>query len=372
MTRAFSLQGKPMTSHVPPELEDKFKSCKEKVMMSGMDEAGAYAVCYNSVVKADPEATKMAEEHGWDAAAYKAGARNSVKDLQRIRQIKNLNIEIGRHLMPAIENINAIIDLCEELGAAPMTPMQPEQNMEYNGEDMAGMAASAKAGSAIVADHALGRLTAVKAVGDWELDVLAVPFGTDSDGQTFDKNTDFMLGDFSQPAIIYHHGVNPGKGSIQDKPVIIGKTTMIEKRSDGIHIRVMLDKSLEWARRVWEAAKKGLAVASSDSIAHLARLEVNGKRQMYDKGRAGRIAVWPLAGVSLWDKVSGNFNPASRYALALPAMKAIYRDAGIPFPELSDSTNGDTPEAGEAERRAWAEKTLAKARQYLSKIHEEI
>ncbi len=31
---------------------------------------------------------------------------------------------------------------------------------------------------------------AIKAVGDWELDVLAIPFSKDTDGQWFDENTD--------------------------------------------------------------------------------------------------------------------------------------------------------------------------------------
>lgn len=209
----------------------------------------------------------------------------------------------------------------------------------------------------------------IKAVGDWELDVLAVPFDKpDSDGQTFDVNTDFMLEHFASPAILYHHGVEPGKKSLQKKPVIIGKAQAVEVKSDGVHIRVLLDKSLEWARRVWEAAKNGLAVASSDSISHLARLEVNGKSMMYEKNKPGRISVWALAGVSLWDRVEGNFQPASRYALALPAMKAIYRDAGIQFPDVSNDTHGGEPYADEAARRARIAKIQATARKHLSKI----
>lgn len=175
----------------------------------------------------------------------------------------------------------------------------------------------------------------VKAVGDWELEIRAVPFGIDRDEQSFDAQTDYMLAEFPTPVITYHHGVNPGAKGLQANPMIIGKTTSVEKRADGIWIRVLLDKTLDFARRVWEAAKKGLAVASSDSIAHLARLEVNGKQIFYDKDRPGRIAVWPLAGVSLWDLGNGNFRPASPNAIALPAMKAIYREAGLPFPDFN-------------------------------------
>ena len=205
---------------------------------------------------------------------------------------------------------------------------------------------------------------AVKAVGDWELEVRAVPFGRDSDGQTFDAQTDYMLEHFASPAIIYHHGVEPGAKNLEGKPVIIGKTIGVEKRHDGIYLRVLLDKTIDYARRVWEAAKKGKAVASSDSISHLARLEVAGKRIMYEKNRPGRIAVWPLAGVSLWDRVAGNFTPASHNAIALPAMKAIYRDGKLPFPV---DTTGGASEAAIAARRAEIKRILAQADEILKR-----
>lgn len=40
-----------MPNNVPPELEDKFKSCKEQVMAEGKSEDEAYAICYTSVVE---------------------------------------------------------------------------------------------------------------------------------------------------------------------------------------------------------------------------------------------------------------------------------------------------------------------------------
>jgi len=216
-----------------------------------------------------------------------------------------------------------------------------------------------------ITSQVLESLRAVKAVGDWEIEIRAVPFGADSDQQVFDGDTDYMLDTFNNPAILYHHGIMPGKQVIQDKPIVIGKAVSVEKRSDGIYIRAILDKTLEFARKVWEAAKNGLAVASSDSIAHLARLDVDGKRIMYEKSRAGRIAVWPLAGVSLWDNVTGNFQPASRNAIALPAMKAIYREAGLPFPELD--TSGGEPEAS-AEHRARVREAKEQSQKLLKSL----
>lgn len=208
---------------------------------------------------------------------------------------------------------------------------------------------------------------AVKAVGDWEVEIRAVPYGEDSDRQIFDAYTDYMIDTFPSPAILYHHGVMPGKGKLQDKPIVIGKSQKVEQRADGVWIRAALDKSKEYAQRVWDAAKKGIAVASSDSISHLARLDIAGKRIMYEKGRPGRIAVWPLAGVSLWDAVAENFRPASRNAIALPAMKAIYRDAGIIFPDI-DTSGGDTDASEDVKaNRARIAKLQQEVREYLAK-----
>ncbi|HMM99862.1 MAG TPA: hypothetical protein PKC99_12690 [Anaerolineales bacterium] len=211
----------------------------------------------------------------------------------------------------------------------------------------------------------------VKVAGEWIVEVRGVPFGVDRDNQTFDANTDYMLDQFPTPIITYHHGINPGRDGIQGRPVIIGKTLDVEQRKDGIWLRVLLDKTVEFARRVWEAAQKGLAVASSDSIAHLARLEVNGKQIMYEKDRPGRIAVWPLAGMSLWDAGHGNFMPASPNAIALPSMKAMYREAGLTFPDVTDT--GGVPEASAGRARVAkanaaqlaAEKLLKKTRQLV-------
>jgi len=192
----------------------------------------------------------------------------------------------------------------------------------------------------------------VKALGDWQIDILAVPFGVrDSDEQFFDNGTDIMQANFPNPAILYHHGIQPGMQELQEKPVVIGKALSVEKRPDGWHIIALLDKAQEFARRVWEAAKNGIAAASSDSIAHLARLETDGKTIMYEKNRPGRISVWPLAGVSLWDRVEGNAVPAFPYknVVPLPAMKAIYKEAGFDFPEI-DATHGASQAAKDLKR----------------------
>jgi hypothetical protein len=99
--------------------------------------------------------------------------------------------------------------------------------------------------------------SAVKAVGDWELDVLAVPFGAkDSDGQWFDGDTDIMHEAFSTPVAIYQHGVQQGAKGYQDKPIVIGSTVpgSLEKKGDGWHLRVVLNKALKQAKDIMDAA----------------------------------------------------------------------------------------------------------------------
>lgn len=197
---------------------------------------------------------------------------------------------------------------------------------------------------------------AVKAIGDWELDVLAIPFGTkDSDGQWFDENTDIMHEAFSTPLAVYQHGVKQGAKALQDKLIIVGKTQAgtLEKKSDGWHIRLILDKAVEFTKGIMDAAKRGMLAVSSGSISHLARLDVGGKQIMYEKDRPGRISVWPFAEISLWEKGNGNLSPANHSAIALPAMKAIYRDAGLQFPDVTvEGTDGVLPDAEQAAKRA--------------------
>ena len=214
---------------------------------------------------------------------------------------------------------------------------------------------------------------AVKAVGDWELEVKVVPFNDrDSDKQWFDSNTDIMEDAFSTPLAIYQHGVKQGAKELQEKPIVVGKTVpgSLEKRGDGWYLRLILNKAVKVAKDIMEAARKGLVAVSSDSISHLARLEVGGKMIQYEKNREGRIAVWPLAGFSLWEMGNGNFRPASRATFALPTFKAMYREADTPFPDVVADTGGGTSEAATvAANRARIATIKEQSKQLISKAN---
>jgi len=172
------------------------------------------------------------------------------------------------------------------------------------------------------------KAASVKAVGDWELDVLAVPFGgpnrgKDTDGEYFSNNTDLYHSHFKSPLVTYYHGYDP-EGNPQGTPEIIGnvKENTWEKRGDGWWVRVGLDKLSQYASRVWEAAKEGIARASSGSITHLVR-----------KAPDGEILKWPIGELSIFD-TGGNRQPANSFAVAMPVMKAVYEKAGYQFPDI--------------------------------------
>ncbi len=200
---------------------------------------------------------------------------------------------------------------------------------------------------------------AVKVAGDNLLDVLAIPFaGKDADGQWFDADTDIMEESFATPVAVYQHGITQGGGAYDARPVIVGRTIpgTLKKMRDGWHLQVALDMTKKLVKGIMDAARNGKVAVSSGSVSHLTRLEVNGKLQSYEKNKPGRIAVWPLAEISLWEMGNGNHQPASRFAVAMPTMKAIYRDAGVGFPEIS--TKADLSDAQRAAKKAQRQREI--------------
>lgn len=167
----------------------------------------------------------------------------------------------------------------------------------------------------------------IKALGDWELEVLGNPFGSvddkDSDGEFFSTRTKFHSDRFTSPLVHYYHGFSP-EGQPDGDPEVIGEVKSIENRADGVWYRVLLDKASEYAKRVWEAAKQGFARASSGSLVHLVRT-----------GEDGEILNFPVAELSLFDTAGGR-QPANKYAVALPVVTKSYKTAGKQLPAMED------------------------------------
>lgn len=171
--------------------------------------------------------------------------------------------------------------------------------------------------------------------GEWELDVLGIPFGDesnrDSDGEFFTARTKLHEDKFPHAPAVYYHGFGDNNRP-SASPAYIGRTVAAERRNDGVWYRVVLNKASELAKRVWEAAQRGTAFASSGSVAHLVR-----------KATSGEILEWPVAELSIFDTDNGK-RPANRYAVALPVLKAVYDEAGLILPENIDADDTDTPE----------------------------
>lgn len=166
-------------------------------------------------------------------------------------------------------------------------------------------------------------LTSIKALDDWTLDVLGVPFsgpifGRDLDGQRFTPDTKLHLDRFN-PLVLYYHAFDEN-GQPQGEPEEIGQIISHEQRPDGWWFKILLDQANDYAHRVWDAAQKNLARASSGTAEHLMRIADNGE-----------ILNWPMVELSLLDAVEGR-QPVNAYAVAVPAVKAHYHKANRPLP----------------------------------------
>ncbi len=188
----------------------------------------------------------------------------------------------------------------------------------------------------------------IKTAGDWELDVLAIPFGgpdygKDLQGEFFTPDTDLSLDNYEKPLVCYYHGFDENKQPMKT-PEIIGDVISQETRADGHWVKILLRKANEYAKKVWAAAQKGMAKASSGTVAHLARSEWGGE-----------ITFWPFAEITLLDEsVEESRIPANAYAVAIPVMKALYAKAGINLPDILDPQNPQAKAKG-AEHRAKAD-----------------
>jgi HK97 family phage major capsid protein len=169
--------------------------------------------------------------------------------------------------------------------------------------------------------------SSIKAVEDgesWKLMVLGAPYGWDKDGERFTPDTNFMLEIGESRPAIYFHGLNVTANGMQEVPEVIGKATAVKRDEQGLWFEVMLDKANKFAKRVWEAAKKGIAKASSGAINHLVR-------DMPD----GTIAVWPIGELSLIDEGTHR-HPANPRAVAMP-IKSLFETAELEIPQAFET-----------------------------------
>jgi len=160
--------------------------------------------------------------------------------------------------------------------------------------------------------------SAVKAVGDMVLEVLGLPFGSDRQGQSFDANTDIGLsvGD-EVPALYYHGFAERAAKSVQR----LGTAVYSGVTDAGHMFKVTLNAAHDKAQAVYDAAKAGLARASSDSSAHLVR-------PTGIVGKPGRVSSWPIFALSLMDAETAS-TAINQRAVAMAAAKALFEEIEI-------------------------------------------
>lgn len=176
----------------------------------------------------------------------------------------------------------------------------------------------------------------IKTGKEYELDILANPYGSpddlDSDGEYFAPDTQFYEDKLELPPAVYYHGGDE-KGEEAPEPQFVGRTIKRWVDQLGVWYRVVLDKTSEYAAKVWEAAKEGKARVSSGAVPATVRKE------------GPKITHWMNGEVSIFDTNYGK-QPANKYAIAMPAKaKAIYEKAGIQLPEELQQANAQAGDA---------------------------
>ncbi len=296
--------------------------CVPRMMEEGREQDQAVAACL-----------QMWRDKGAKEEAVKVGARNSRDDRGRVRAIRKAASDIVDHTKAMEPNDEDPKPEPIIMGSKPI-----KGDMEalfISLPDIPG---------------------AVKTLGDWELEVLGVPFGgpdkgKDSDGQYFSKNTNTYKEYFKTIPVFYYHGINPDGKSVQPDLIQIGTAKYSHTDKLGQWFKVTLDRTVEFAKRIWEAAKRGIARASSGSLSHLVRIE-----------KSGEIMNWPVAELSLID-AQGKRQPANAWAVATPLIKAHYDKAHLEYPvipsdeddNISANLIGGAQGAGEAPERTDSE-----------------
>lgn len=201
----------------------------------------------------------------------------------------------------------------------------------------------------------------VKAAGDWELDILANPYGgpdngRDTDGQYFSPRTKFHADQLPNPPAVYYHGYGDDKRPM-GLPEFIGRTVKRWVDDRGVWYRVALNRASAFAKRVWDAAQRGAARASSGVVLATHRVD----------NVTGEILSWMNGEISIFETDTGK-RPANGYAVAIPALKAVYQQAGLTLPVFPDSNatpqtdaTGAASPVAVARRSAVAHPTTVKA-----------
>jgi hypothetical protein len=246
---------------------------------------------------------------------------------------------------------------------ADETPTTEKRGARHSGADMAHLAdihghATAIQAAALALGHAVPEMVqtikagdvppdaqpapivgTIKAAGEWEIDILANPYGgpnngKDADGEFFSPRTKFHEDKIPSPPIVHYHGYGDDKRP-EGLPVFLGMPTKRWVDALGVWYRATLDKTVARAAEMMAAARKGTLRASTGVVLATHRVDQ----------ATGEILSWMNGEISIFDTATGK-RPANSYAVARPALKALYAQAGLELPNFPDDTPPETDATG--------------------------
>lgn len=121
--------------------------------------------------------------------------------------------------------------------------------------------------------------------------------------------------------VLYNHGYDP-ENAQEYQPEVIGEAEYIRVDAQGHWFKVVLDQASSYAKRIMDAARQGMARASSGAVNYLTRI----------LRKTGEIMVWPFSELTLIDKEPGKREPANDYAVA--HLKGAFERVGLELPEV--------------------------------------
>lgn len=143
---------------------------------------------------------------------------------------------------------------------------------------------------------------AVKFVAPDTIEGLAMPFGFDTDGESFTPDTDFCFDWFGKSGrpFLHEHGFDDElKSSVQ------GRQTDYDIRSEGVWARVQLARNAKYRKAIDALIEQGAYGFSSGAMPHLAT-----------KNAKSEITRWP------WVELSGTPIPAHPGTLGIHYVKS--------------------------------------------------
>ncbi len=160
--------------------------------------------------------------------------------------------------------------------------------------------------------------------------------GADIYGETFTKDTEFMLDLVPNKPVMFNHGLSVEhkaddvntRFSVKNFLGIV-ENAAIKMDDFGMFIEAVLDESKEYTKQVLELVEQGVIGWSSGSVPQL--IKVDGKN----------IKRWPIVEFSL------THSPAEPRTVGVEHIRGLFNDAGLEVPEAL--LQGDEPENSAAE-----------------------